>query len=67
MAMDICRAIGLQFASVDVLDSDDGVPKVVEVNGIPGWRGAQSVMTQSIANAVVRLLVQNTDCVSETA
>ena len=56
MAHRICQDIGLRFASVDLLQFDHGPPKVIEVNGIPGWKGAQSVSTDQIAVEIVREL-----------
>lgn len=56
LAVDICRSIGLKFGAVDLLDCDDGGPKVVEVNGIPGWKGAQAVAPFNIAARIVELL-----------
>jgi ribosomal protein S6--L-glutamate ligase len=56
MAHRICQDIGLRFASVDLLQFDHGPPKVIEVNGIPGWKGAQSVNTDKIAVEIVREL-----------
>ncbi len=53
MATRICREIGLRFASVDLLHFDQGPPKVIEVNGIPGWKGAQSVTTDKIAAGII--------------
>ncbi len=57
IARRVTGAIGLRFASVDLLDCDDGPPKIVEVNGIPGWQGAQGVMSTSIAGALIELIV----------
>ncbi|TWU48618.1 Ribosomal protein S6 modification protein [Rubripirellula tenax] len=56
LAINVCRSIGLEFASVDLLDRVDGPPCVVEVNGIPGWKGAQQVTDVNIADRVVGLL-----------
>jgi len=56
MALRICQDIGLRFASVDLLQFDHGPAKVIEVNGIPGWKGAQSVKTEEIAVEIVREL-----------
>ncbi len=56
MARRICASIGLKFASVDLLDSDDGDAKVIEVNGIPGWKGAQRVLPINIAQQILHLL-----------
>jgi ribosomal protein S6--L-glutamate ligase len=58
MAKRICQSMELRFASVDLIDSDDGQPKVLEVNAIPGWRGAQGVYDFNIAERIVSLLLQ---------
>jgi RimK family alpha-L-glutamate ligase len=58
MALRICADIGLTFAAVDLIDSSDGAPRVVEVNAIPGWKGAQRVMGDSIAQRIIRLLME---------
>ena len=56
MAQTICKDIGLRFASVDLLHFEGGDAKVIEVNAIPGWRGAQSVSQDHIATEIVREL-----------
>ena len=56
MAKSICNAIGLRFASVDLLDTEDGPPRVLEVNAIPGWKGAQGVADRSIAEEILSLV-----------
>lgn len=66
-ALRICRAIGLKFASVDLIDSDDGEAKVLEVNAIPGWRGAQSVLSMNIADEIIRLMIQHAELEPEPA
>jgi len=47
------RAVGLCYAGVDVLRGTDGVHYVVEVNGIPAWRGLQGTCELDIASLVV--------------
>lgn len=59
LARHITSSMGLQFASVDIIDSDDGRPKVLEVNAVPGWRGAQNVADQNIASLIMELLQQS--------
>jgi ribosomal protein S6--L-glutamate ligase len=59
MGLEITRRMGLRFAAVDVLDADHGPPRVVEVNGIPGWRGAQGVLSISIAELFVRTAISD--------
>jgi ribosomal protein S6--L-glutamate ligase len=57
MARQITESIGLSFASVDIIDAADGRPRVLEVNAIPGWRGAQSVIDQNIGRQIVAMLL----------
>jgi RimK family alpha-L-glutamate ligase len=39
MALRATRALGADYAGVDIMPLPDGGYTVVEVNGIPGWRG----------------------------
>jgi ribosomal protein S6--L-glutamate ligase len=57
VATRIVRSIGLRFASVDLIDTEDGEQQVLEVNAIPGWKAAQSVVSGNIAQQIVQLLV----------
>jgi RimK family alpha-L-glutamate ligase len=57
MALRICADIGLTFAAVDLIDGDGETRCVVEVNAIPGWKGAQRVIGQSIAQRIIDLLI----------
>ncbi|MGI9467130.1 MAG: ATP-grasp domain-containing protein [Rubripirellula sp.] len=56
MAQMICKDIGLRFASVDLLHFEGGEAKVIEVNAIPGWRGAQAVSQDCIAGEIIEEL-----------
>jgi ribosomal protein S6--L-glutamate ligase len=47
------RAMGLQVAGVDYLESRDG-PKVIEVNASPGFQGLEQATGKDIAVEVVR-------------
>lgn len=58
MALRICENLGLKFAAVDLIDCEDGPPRVVEVNAIPGWKGAQRAVSESIADRIVSLLIR---------
>ncbi len=40
------------YAGVDLLPTDDGRVLVIEVNGIPGWRGLQQTTDVDIAGAI---------------
>jgi glutathione synthase/RimK-type ligase-like ATP-grasp enzyme len=40
------------YAGVDLLRADDGRVFVIEVNGIPGWRGLQETTDVDIAGTI---------------
>jgi RimK family alpha-L-glutamate ligase len=42
MSTEAVRALGAVYAGVDILPCDGGGYMLIEVNGIPGWRGLQS-------------------------
>jgi RimK family alpha-L-glutamate ligase len=48
--------VGADYAGVDLLPAADGAHYVLEVNGIPGWRGLQQVAPVDIADVLVRHL-----------
>lgn len=48
-----CRAVGADHAGVDIMRDGDGLAQVVEVNGIPAWRGLQSVCSIDLAQRLV--------------
>ena len=54
----VCQAIGLDFGSVDLMDNDEGGYCVVEVNAIPGWKGAQAACPVSIADPIIEMLME---------
>lgn len=47
------RALGLQVAGVDYLESRDG-PKVIEVNASPGFQGLEQATGKDVAGEIVR-------------
>jgi tetrahydromethanopterin:alpha-L-glutamate ligase len=58
MAEKAVKAIGLEYAGVDVMQDEHGQLTVLEVNGVPAWRGLQSVVQDDIALALARDVVQ---------
>jgi tetrahydromethanopterin:alpha-L-glutamate ligase len=47
------RAIAIDYCGVDILRDQNGRTLVLEVNGIPAWRGLQSVTDFNLAEALV--------------
>lgn len=47
------RAPGTSYAGVDIILDETGAYTVLEVNGIPAWRGLQSVCRRNIAEQLV--------------
>lgn len=58
MALTAARAVGADYAGVDLLPASDGTVYVLEVNGIPGWSGVQKTTSVDIAGAIVDHLVR---------
>jgi RimK family alpha-L-glutamate ligase len=56
-ALTAARAVGAEYAGVDLLPARDGTVYVVEVNGIPGWRGLQEATSIDVAAAIVEHLL----------
>ena len=50
------RAVGAEYAGVDLLPTATGELYVVEVNSIPGWRGLHDATGVDVAGAVVQHL-----------
>jgi RimK family alpha-L-glutamate ligase len=57
LALRAARAVGADYAGVDLLPAADGTTYVLEVNGIPGWRGLQEATSIDVAAALVAHLV----------
>jgi ribosomal protein S6--L-glutamate ligase len=47
------KAIGLDYAGVDIIESDRG-PVVLEVNGAPGWQALKQATGVDVAEKIVR-------------
>ena len=57
LAVRAAAAVGADYAGVDLLPATDGSTFVLEVNGIPGWRGLQDATGLDVAGAIVDRLV----------
>lgn len=60
LAVRAARAVGAEYAGVDLLPSRDGTVYVLEVNGIPGWQGLQQATGLEVADAIVDQLLAGT-------
>jgi len=61
LALRAARAVGADYAGVDLLPARDGTIYALEVNGIPGWSGVQSTTSVDIAAAIVDQLLARVD------
>jgi RimK family alpha-L-glutamate ligase len=53
LALRAAAAVGAEYAGVDLLPGPDGAVYVLEVNGIPGWRGLQEATGVDVADAII--------------
>ncbi|MCZ7572953.1 MAG: RimK family alpha-L-glutamate ligase [Ardenticatenaceae bacterium] len=53
LAVQAAAVVGAPVAGVDLLPAETGETYVIEVNGIPGWRGLQRVTPFDIAEVIV--------------
>jgi len=53
LALRAARAVGADYAGVDLIPALDGTVYVIEVNGIPGWQGLQEATGLDVAGAIV--------------
>ncbi len=57
LAVRAARAVGADYAGVDLLPAEDGTVYALEVNAIPGWRGVQEATGIDVADELARLAV----------
>ena len=57
LAVRAATTVGADYAGVDLLPSRDGQVFVLEVNGIPGWKGLQQATGVDVSGAIVEHLV----------
>jgi RimK family alpha-L-glutamate ligase len=53
LCVQAAAALGADYAGVDLLRAGDGRDYVIEVNGIPGWRGVEGATGVDVAAALV--------------
>jgi RimK family alpha-L-glutamate ligase len=53
LCVEAARVVGADYAGVDLLRAADGDEYVLELNGIPGWRGLQEATGADVAAALV--------------
>jgi RimK family alpha-L-glutamate ligase len=53
LCLDAARALEVDYAGVDLLQTADGRDHVLELNGIPGWYGLQTATGADVAAALV--------------
>ncbi len=58
IAVKASKILGLKFAGVDMLRTDDG-PKILEVNSSPGLEGIEGLTKKDIAGKVLDYIVEN--------
>ena len=57
LALRAAAAVGADYAGVDLLPAADGQTYVLEVNGIPGWKGLQQATGLDIAGELIDSLL----------
>jgi RimK family alpha-L-glutamate ligase len=56
LAIRAAAAVGAEYAGVDLLTDRDGRTYVLEVNGIPGWKGLQEATGLDVAGELIDYL-----------
>lgn len=56
LAMRGTSTLGLSIAGVDLLVDSDNQPYILEINGVPGWRGIEAIHSVCIASEIWKLV-----------
>jgi RimK family alpha-L-glutamate ligase len=54
LALQAASVLEADYAGVDLLEAEDGRSLVIEVNGIPGWRGLQQTTDVDVAAVIAK-------------
>lgn len=57
IAEDATKAVGADYAGIDIICTENGQWLVLEVNGVPAWYGLQEVTDKSIAKLFAQLVL----------
>ena len=61
LALRAARAVGADFAGVDIVPAADGSLPVIEVNSMPAWAGLQTVAQTDVGEAIVDAMLSALD------
>lgn len=59
LALAAAKAVDADYAGVDLITDRDGTTFVIEVNGIPGWRGLQQATGIDVAGAIAEHAIRS--------
>jgi len=57
LSLQAARVVGADYAGVDILCDQHDQPYILEVNGIPGWRGLQRTVNFDVAGAIAEYVL----------
>jgi RimK family alpha-L-glutamate ligase len=57
LSLRTAQLVGADYAGVDIVCDQHGRPYVLEVNGIPGWRGLQRTVEFDVADAIAEYVL----------
>jgi RimK family alpha-L-glutamate ligase len=60
LAVGAARALGADYAGVDILPTEGGGYTVIEINGIPGWQGLQRATGIDVAELLTDYVLEIT-------
>jgi len=64
LAVAAARALGTDYAGVDILRDHEGRFQILEVNSVPAWKGLQGVIEVDLAQAIVDDFLARIDAAS---